>query len=349
MGVPMRALLCTEWGPPERLELGEREPPHAGPGQVRIAVHACGINFADTLIIQGQYQERPEFPFSPGLEVAGIVLEAGEGVTEPAVGDRVIGICGHGGCAEEVLVPADATVAIPDSMEFVTAAGFTVAYGTAHVGLEHRAHLRAGEVLLVHGASGGVGLAAVEVGKLLGATVIATASSAAKLELAARYGADHLINYAESEFRDGVKELTDGRGADVIFDPVGGEVFEQSMRCISWEGRLLVIGFASGTIPKAPANLVLVKNCSVIGLYWGAYLRRQPETLKRSWQQLLTWHDQGRLHPCISKTYPLEEAVAALRSIVDRTATGKVVVQVQDNSPTTPKPRGRLETPAPVA
>ena len=326
----MRALLCTEWGPPDRLEIGECEAPHPGPGQVRIAVHACGINFADTLIIAGKYQVRPELPFSPGLEVAGVVLELGEGVSEPAIGDRVIALCGHGGCAEEVLAPAASTVAIPESMDLATAAGFTVAYGTAHVGLEHRAHLRSGETLLVHGASGGVGLAAVEVGKLMGATVIATASSDAKLELASRYGADHLINYAQGEFRDAVKQLTGGRGADVIFDPVGGEVFDQSLRCINWEGRLLVIGFASGTIGKLPANLALVKNCSVIGLYWGGYQERQPETLKRSWRQLLTWHQQGRLHPCISKTYPLEEAAAALNSVVNRTATGKVVVRVLD-------------------
>ena len=326
----MKAVLCTEWGPPEKLTVGELASPKPQPDQVKIAVHACGINFADTLIIQGLYQEKPALPFSPGLEVSGTVLEVGDAVSGLRIGERVIALCGHGGFAEEALAPAASTVPIPASMDFVTAAAFTVAYGTALVGLEHRAHLESGEVLLVHGAAGGVGLAAVELGKQMGATVIATASSEAKLELAASYGADHMINYRDGGFRDRVKELTGGRGADVIFDPVGGEVFDESVRCINWEGRLLVIGFASGTIPKLPTNLTLVKNFSVVGLYWGAYQKRRPEVLTGAWKTLLDWYEQGRLRPCVSRTYPLEQGADALSTMINRQATGKVVVVVRD-------------------
>ena len=324
----MKALLCRELGPVDALEMGERESPRPGPGELKIAVRACGINFADVLVVQGLYQERPALPFSPGMEVSGVVTAIGEGITGFRTGDRVAALCGHGGLAEEVLAPAAAAVRIADAMDFESAAALTVAYGTAHVGLSHRAGLRRGEVLLVHGAAGGVGLAAVEIGKLMGATVIATAGSEAKLELAARRGADHVVNYREGGFREPVKALTGGRGADLIFDPVGGAVFEESLRCINWEGRLLVVGFASGTIPKAPANLLLVKNCSVVGLYWGAYLRRNPSVLTGAWRTLLDWHDAGRLRPHVSSVYPLERGVEALAELAERRATGKVVVRV---------------------
>ena len=324
----MKALLCRETGPVDALEVGERESPRPGPGELKIAVRACGINFADVLIVQGLYQERPALPFSPGMEVSGVVAELGEGVTGFRSGDRVAALCGNGGLAEEVLAPASAAVHIADAMDFESAAALTVAYGTAYVGLSHRARLRGGEVLLVHGAAGGVGLAAVEIGKLMGATVIATAGSAAKLEVAARRGADHVINYREGGFREPVKALTGGRGANVIFDPVGGAVFEESLRCIDWEGRLIVVGFASGTIPKAPANLMLVKNCAVVGLYWGAYLRRDPEVLTGAWRTLLDWYDEGRLRPHVSAVYPLEHGVEALAELAERRATGKVVVRV---------------------
>ena len=324
----MKALLCRELGPVDGLETGERESPRPGSGELRIAVRACGINFADVLIVQGLYQERPVLPFSPGMEVSGIVEELGEGVAGFRPGDRVAALCGNGGLAEEVLAPAAGTVHISDAMDFESAAALPVASGTAHVGLSHRAALRSGEVLLVHGAAGGVGLAAVEIGKLMGATVIATAGSDAKLELASRRGADHVINYREGGFRERVKALTGGRGADVIFDPVGGAVFEESLRCINWEGRLLVVGFASGTIPKAPANLLLVKNCAVVGLYWGAYLRREPAVLMGAWKTLLDWHDAGRLRPHVSGVYPLERAVEALSAVAHRRSTGKVVVRV---------------------
>ena len=325
----MKALLCEEYGPIEKLVVGERDAPQPGPGQVRIAVHACGINFADTLIVQGKYQEKPALPFSPGLEVAGEVVELGDGVEGLAPGDRVICLCGNGGMAEEVCGPASSTVRIPDEMDFETAAGFSVTYGTSHVALDFKARLQPGETLLVHGAAGGVGLTAVELGKLMGATVIATASTDEKLALAKRYGADHLINYSQGEFREQVKALTNGAGADVIYDPVGGDTFDQSVRCINWDGRILVIGFASGVIPKLSTNIALVKSFSVMGLYWGAYTRRKPAVLQDSWRTLLDWYAQGKLRPHISRTFALQDGASALAHVAGRQATGKVVVTVR--------------------
>lgn len=324
----MRALLCTAWGGPDDLSVGELPSPSPGPGEILVGVRACGLNFADTLMIQGKYQERPDFPFSPGLEVSGEVLETGPDVGELAPGDAVIALCGHGGLAEHVVVASDSAVRVPEGMDFVTAAGFAVVYGTAHVALKRRARLEPGEVLLVHGAAGGVGLAAVEVGRTMGATVIATASSRDKLAIAKDHGAHHVINYREERFRDRVKALTDDRGADVIFDPVGGEVFDESVRCINWEGRILVIGFASGSIPRLPVNLTLVKNMSVVGVYWGAYRKRDADVLRHSWRELLEWHSQGMLSPHVSATYPLEQAPEALASLMARRATGKVVVTI---------------------
>ena len=322
----MRAVLCKKWGKPEDLVLEDVAPPTLSPGQVRIGIRACGINFADTLMIAGHYQVKPPFPFSPGLEVAGDILEVGEGVTHLNVGDRVAALPGYGGFAEQVV--AETVLRIPDMMDYVSAAAFSVAYGTSHVALAHRANLQAGEVLLVHGAAGGVGLTAVEIGKLLGATVIATASTPEKLALVAEYGADHLINYKEEDFRTRVKEITGGKGADVIYDPVGGKVFEQSLRCINWEGRLLVIGFASGRIPKAATNYILVKNCSVVGVHWGAYLQRNPKVLQSSLATLFGWYAEGKLKPLVSQTYPLEEAEKALYSLIKRKSRGKVVLTI---------------------
>ena len=324
----MKAVLCKELGAPEKLVIEAIPSPRPAANEVRIAVYACGLNFADTLQIEGKYQERPALPFTPGSEVGGEVLEVGEAVTDFKPGDRVMARC-LGGYAEEAVAAVDKTYKIPDSMSFEEAAGFAVAYGTAHVGLSHRANLKAGETLLVHGAAGGVGLAAVELGKLMGATVIATASTPEKLALARKYGAAHLINYSEGEFRHKVKALTDGRGADVIFDPVGGDVFEQSLRCINWEGRILVIGFAAGHIPKAPMNLVLVKNISLIGLFWGNYGIFDPATMKQSLQTLLTWYAEGRLSPYISKTYPLEQVAHALNAFHRRSVTGKIVLKIR--------------------
>ncbi|MEM7345011.1 MAG: NADPH:quinone oxidoreductase family protein [Chloroflexota bacterium] len=324
----MKAMLCKEWGKPESLVLEEVADPIPGEGEVRIGIRACGINFADTLIISGQYQVKPPFPFSPGLEIAGEILEVGAGVTHLKPGDRVAAICGHGGLAEQVAISAARVIPIPDSMDYNSAAGFAVAYGTSHLGLAHRANLQAGEVLLVHGAAGGVGLTAVEIGKLMGATVIATASTASKLELAAKYGADHLINYREEDFRTRVKEITGGKGADVILDPVGGDVFDQSVRCINWEGRILVIGFASGRISKLPTNLTLVKNMSVVGVFWGAYADRDPKVLLNSLGTLLQWYEAGKLNIHVSQTFPLAESAAALNTLINRQAKGKVVVTI---------------------
>jgi len=322
----MKAVLCTAWGTPDSLIIDEIEVPQVGAGQVRIRVEAAGINYADLIMIAGQYQLKPPFPFVPGMELAGQVAEVGAGVEHLQIGQRVAAFAYYGAFAEEAVVPAPAVMPIADSMDSATAATFMVAYGTSHLALAHRARLQAGETLLVHGAAGGVGLTAVELGKLMGATVIATAGSQAKLELAKSYGADHLINYREENFRDQVREITGAKGADVIFDPVGGDVFDLSMRCIAWEGRLLVIGFAGGRIPQVPANLALVKNCSIVGVYWGAYADKDPAVLQDSLATLLAWHDQGKLQPHISERYPLEEAANALNRVRNRQATGRLVL-----------------------
>ncbi len=328
----MKAVLCKAFGLPETLTLAEIPSPSVGAGEVKIAVQACSINYADVLMIQGLYQEKPPFPFSPGLEAAGIISEVGAGVTHLKVGDRVAALVGHGGLAEEVVTAAYTALPIPASMSFTDAAAFAVAYGTSHLALAHRANLQAGETLLVHGAAGGVGLTAVQIGKLLGATVIATASTAEKLAIARANGADYVINYREEKFSERVKEITHGKGADVIYDPVGGDVFDESLRCIAWEGRLVVIGFASGRIPSAPANLALVKNCSIVGVYWGKYAQRDPQTLLRSLGQLFQWYEAGQIRPHISAVYPLAETAAAMNVLLGRQATGKVVVTVAENA-----------------
>ncbi len=323
----MKAIVCTTLGAtPEALSLETLDSPRPGPGQVGIAIHACGVNFADSLLIQGNYQVRPEPPFSPGMEIAGEVLDCGAGVTGLQPGERVLAVLSYGGYAEEVVAPAVAVVPLPAQMDFVTAAGFAVAYGTSHMALTHRAQLKAGENLLVHGAGGGVGLTAVEIGKALGATVIATASSPDKLQIAAGRGADHLIDVSREDVKERVKALG---GADVVYDPVGGELFDASLRCINWEGRILAIGFASGKVPQPPANILLVKNCSVIGLYWGAYLQHNPELLHRSLSELLDWYTQGKLKPHVSQTFPLQQAPQALAELLARRTTGKVVIKVR--------------------
>ena len=322
----MRAVVCREWGPPEGLVVDDVPEPVPGPNDVLVRVRACGVNFADALIVQGRYQEKPPLPFVPGLEVAGEIVSMGEDVAGLATGQRVVALCATGGYAEMVTAPAAVTIRIPDEMPYETAAGFMVAYGTAHVGLERRAGLRAGETLLVHGAGGGVGLAAVEVGKAMGATVIATAGSEDKRALARAHGARHVIDYRAGPFKDIVKTLTDGRGADVVFDPVGGKVFAQSLRCIAWEGRMLVIGFAAGDIPEVPAGLVLVKNIGMIGVYWGAYRMHAPEIITRSLHRLFAWYEEGALRPVISETLPLECAAEAMQRLLHREARGKIVL-----------------------
>lgn len=322
----MRAVLCRELADYTALRIEDVPAPLLGAGQVRIAVHAAGVNFADSLVVQGRYQEKQTPPFIPGFEAAGVVLDVGAGVTGCKAGDRVMAILDGGGFAEEAVARAEDVFVIPDNMDFVTAAGFPVAYGTSHHGLRARANLQPGETLLIHGAAGGVGLTAVEIGHCLGAKVIATAGGADKLAVCAAYGADHGIDYKAEDVRERVKALTGGRGADVVYDPVGGAVFDASLRCTAPNGRILVIGFASGTVPQIPANILLVKNLTVIGYYWGAYRRLDSQGLRASYEELLGWFAEGRLKPVVSQTYDLADAVAAIGSLKQRTATGKVVL-----------------------
>lgn len=322
----MRAVICNAWGEPECLRIGERDSPSPGPGEVAIEVRAAGVNFADTLMVAGKYQEKPPFPFTPGLEGAGRVLAVGADVEGLAAGDRVMALCDHGAFAEEMIARASDVFPIPAAMDWTLAAGFPITYGTAHGALTWHAGLRAGQTLVVHGAGGGVGLAAVEVGKALGARVIASAGGAAKLALAEAHGADALIDSRAEDIRERVLELTEGRGADVILDPIGGAVFEASLRATAWGGRILVIGFASGEVPKIPANLLLVKNIAAMGIYWGSYRKRAPEMLAAQFQELGRWFEEGRLKLGANHVMPLAEASAALRLLLDRKARGKVVL-----------------------
>ena len=322
----MKAIVCHELTGPSALRLEEIARPCPGPGQVRIRVRACGVNFADSLIIRGQYQKQPQPPFSPGFEVSGEVLEVGAGVKEIAIGDRVIAMTPHGGYAEQVIADINRCVPMPASMSWEHGAAFPVVFGTSHVALWHRARLRAGETLVVHGASGGVGLTAVAIGKQLGATVIATANGAGKLEVARAHGAVQLIDSSQEDVRGRIKELTDGRGADVVYDPVGGESFAASLRSIAFEGRILIIGFAGGSVPQIPANHLLVKNVDVIGLNWPAYAELNPQVMTESFQTLIHWYLDGAIKPHISASYPLEQAVEALNQVVSRKSTGKVVI-----------------------
>ncbi|MFW5748596.1 MAG: NADPH:quinone oxidoreductase family protein [Chloroflexota bacterium] len=325
----MKAMLCHAPGAPAALKLEDIATPEPGPGELRIQVKACGVNFADTLIIAAGYQVKPPYPFSPGMEVAGVVDAVGEGVNNYKPGDRVMAIINWGGYAEAVVANAMSVLPMPPSMDFPTAAAFPIAYGTSHLALDHRGRLKPGETLLVFGAAGGVGLTAVEIGKHMGATVIACASTPEKLAITRQYGADHTINYREESIRDRVRELTNGKGADVVYDPVGGDAFDQAMRAINWEGRLLVIGFTSGRIPELPVNLTLVKNCAVVGVYWGAYAQKDPGTLVGSLMTLLNWYSEGHLKPHVSATYPLAEAPAAMQVLMNRQSTGKVVITME--------------------
>lgn len=325
----MKAVLCKEFGTPDTLVVEEIDSPTVTGGEVKIKVRACGVNFPDTLMIQGLYQMKPPFPFSPGLEVSGDVIEVGAGVDHVSIGDRVIATMMYGGFAEEVVVPAVMALPMPANMSYEQGAGFPLVYGTSHVALAHRGKLQAGETLLVLGAAGGVGLTAVELGKLMGAKVIAAASTPEKLALTQAYGADEIIQYTTENLRDRVKELTKGKGADVIYDPVGGEMFDMAVRRLAWEGRYLVIGFASGHIPKLPVNIPLLKNASIVGVFWGAYLMNAPSVIKDSFQQLLTWYSEGKLNPHIHKTFPIDDAPSAILELMERRAMGKVLVTME--------------------
>jgi NADPH2:quinone reductase len=297
---------------------------------VRIRVRAAGLNFADSLIIKGQYQEKPALPFVPGMEIAGRIDACGPGVAGFAPGDRVMATLGYGGFAEMAVCSAGDVVRLPDSMDDVTAAGFAVAYGTAYGALCWAGRLRAGETLVVHGAAGGVGLATVECGGALGARVIASARGADHLAVAREHGATATIDTASEDVRARIKALTDGRGADVIFDPIGGDVFQASLRSIAWEGRLLVIGFASGQIPQIPANLLLVKNASAVGFYWGSYRRHDPARVRAAFETLLRWHAKGRIRPLVSEVRPLAEAPQALERLLARKSSGKIVLRIDE-------------------
>ncbi len=325
----MRAVLCEVWGEPEVLRLGAAEAPAPGAGEVRLAVHAAGVNFADILMVAGTYQEKPALPFTPGLEAAGVVEAVGAGVTRVRAGDRVLALPGAGAFAESALAPEHSVFAIPEAMDFVTAAGFAITYGTALGALTWRARLKAGELLLVHGAAGGVGLAAVEVGKALGARVIATARGRSKLAVAESHGADHVIDTAAEDVRVRVKEIAAGlgkEGAEVVFDPVGGDLFEASLRCVAWDARLVIIGFAAGRVQHIPANILLVKNAAAIGFYWGTYRTRAPELVAAEYAQLFDWYAHGKLRPHVSHRLDLAQAAEALALLKSRKSTGKVVL-----------------------
>jgi len=328
----MRAWQVRGRGEPrEALELADVEPPALGPGLLRVRVAASALGLPDVFMCRGSYVLTPPLPFTPGQELSGLVTEVGEGALA-RVGDRVMAVSGfflgHGGFAQEALALDDFAFPIPEAMNDLEAAAFPIPFHTAWTGLVRRAALREGETLLVLGGAGGTGSAAIQLGRVLGARVIATAGTPEKAAFCKALGADVVVDRSSADIAESVREANDGRGADVAFDPVGGEVFNQSMRCINWEGRILVIGFASGAIPELPVNLTLVKNMSVVGVYWGAYRKRDSAVLQQSWQQLLEWFADGALSPHISATYPLEETPAALTSLMERRATGKVVVTI---------------------
>lgn len=324
----MRAILCKEYGPADKLVIEDVASPVVKGHGVKVRVKAAGLNFPDTLIIEGKYQLKPTMPFSPGGEMSGEVIEVGEKVTRFKPGDRVAGLTGYGAFAEEVVVPEQNILPIPESMSDEKAAAFSMVYGTSYYALKQRANIQPGETLLVLGASGGVGLATVELGKAMGAHVIAAASTAEKLAVAKEAGADELINYTEEPLKDAVKRLTNSKGVDVIYDPVGGEFTEQALRAMAWNGRHLIIGFAAGDIPKIPANLTLLKGCSVVGVFWGSFTQREPQTSAQNMMELLKLFAEGKIDPRISEVYEFEDYEKALGALTGRTATGKVVLKV---------------------
>ena len=322
----MRAVLCKNWGPPETLVVEDLPSPKPGNGQILVSVKASGVNFPDVLVIQNKYQFKPELPFSPGSEIAGIVKQVGEGVRGFKLGDRVMALIRSGGYAEEVVVDEAFVALIPAGIDFTVAASFGLVYATAYHALKDRAAIKAGETLLVLGAAGGVGLAAVELGKLLGARVIACASSDDKLETCKRHGAQDAINYEREDLREALKRLTDGDGVDVAFDPVGGKYCEPAVRSMAWKGRYLVVGFAAGEIPKIPLNLALLKGCSIVGVFWGEFARRERDLNVANLKELAEWLSAGKIKPLVSATYPLERAADALNDLMNRKVRGKVVL-----------------------
>ena len=323
----MKAMLCEKFGPPKDLVLKEVADLIPLAGQVRIATEACGVNFPDTLIIENKYQFKPDLPFAPGGEVTGIVDAVGDGVSQDLLGQPVMCMTLSGGFAEQTLCKAEDLIARPSSMPSTVAAGFTMTYGTSMHALKQRAQLQAGETLLVLGAGGGVGLAAVEIGKQMNATVIAAASSAEKLNAAKNAGADHLIDYSQQDLRSALKEIVGKKGVDVVYDPVGGDMFEAALRSTAWGGRVLVVGFASGDIPKVPVNLALLKSCSIVGVFWGAFRLNYTKEDNENFEQLFAWYEDGKLKPYASKIYALEAAAQALNDLKNRKAVGKIVLK----------------------
>ncbi len=324
----MKAVLCKQFGPPDSLVLEELAAPRAGAGEVVVSVKAASVNFPDVLIIQNKYQFKPPLPFSPGSELAGVVKEVGAGVQDVKPGDRVMAFTTYGAFAEEVKTEASRLIPLPEKMDFVTGAAFLLTYATTDHALRDRGALAAGETLLVLGAAGGVGLAAVEIGKVLGARVIACASSEDKLAVCRSHGADATINYASEDLRERIKTLTDGRGVDVVYDAVGGPYSEPAFRSIAWRGRHLVVGFAAGEIPKLPLNLALLKGAAAVGVFWGDFARREPKRFAASVEQLTKWFAEGRLKPHVSQTLPLEKAAEALKLMAARQVKGKLVLTV---------------------
>src|SRR5258705_9574746 len=324
----VKAILCKQFGPPESLVVEELPSPKAGSGEVVVTVKAASVNFPDFLIIQNKYQFKPPLPFSPGSELSGVVKEVGAGVTNVRAGDRVIAFTTYGAFAEEVKTEAVRLLPLPEKMDFVTGAAFLLTYATSDHALRDRGALKSGETLLVLGAAGGVGLAAIDIGKALGARVIACASSDDKLAVCRSHGADEGINYATEDLRERIKALTDGRGVDVVYDPVGGPYSEAAVRSLAWRGRLLVVGFAAGDIPKLPLNLALLKGASLVGVFWGDFTRREPRQFAESVRQLGEWYRQGKVRPHVSQTFPLEKAAEALKLMAARQVKGKVVLTV---------------------
>lgn len=324
----MKAALCKTLDGYESLEICEVDIPTPTEDQVLIRIKASALNFADSLIVKGKYQVKPPLPFSPGLECAGVVEQVGSKVTTCKVGDRVMAVLDWGGFAQYGVAAAHDVYPIADNLDFKTAAAIPVAYGTSHHGLTAKAQLKAGETLVVHGAAGGVGLTAVEIGKRLGATVIATAGGPDKLAICKDHGADYLIDYREGNVRDKIKELTDGLGAHVAYDPVGGDLFTETLRSTRQDGRILIVGFASGDIPQIPANIMMVKNISCIGYHWGAYRKLAPDELRTSFAELMGWISEGSLKPHVSMTFGLEDVKGAFEVLLARKSTGKVVIEI---------------------
>jgi NADPH2:quinone reductase len=322
----MKAVLCKAYGKPETLTIEEVVSPRAGKGEVIITVKACGLNFPDTLIIEGKYQFQPEMPFSPGGEVAGVVKEIGEGVTHLQVGDRVMSGTGWGGFAEEVKAMATNVFPLPEGMDFVTAASSMMTYGTSYHALVNRAALQPGETLMVMGAAGGVGTAAIQIGKALGARVIAAASTDEKLAYCRSIGADLTLNYSIEDLKARGKELTEGKGIDVIYDPIGDRYTEPALRAIAWKGRYLVVGFAAGDIPKIPLNLPLLKGCQIVGVFWGGFFRKEPQKNAENFQTIARWLAEGKLKPHIHAQYPLEEVATAMYAMTRKEIMGKAVL-----------------------